>query len=303
MFSEDPVRRSNGKKEQSCKTLDIIVDMLTAQANNIRRLQNKVNKLMSDMNDNTEEIIEGVGDKVEEICGGRHLEKGSKEGKQSNRTIEAYKRRMMSDLVLLPEHFNKDSFASCISKVVFREVLFKFVKGDQFNVEGLDNLLRVLFFSLKPSESKDTTMKRTFAKEGFRFKKSIVLQCLKHGQENVLSLYEDSGKKSSRPSRPFWLSKKPSTKGRESTEKYAITEKEMQVGFDRHENGNAAAFVGSRRMQIGCNSVEPQKNDHGEFISYYAFSELTKLLNGQRRSAVHSFGELLGYVFVDWGNE
>jgi len=98
------------------------------------------------MDANTDGIINCVGDKVEEICGGRHLEKGRKEGKQSNRNIEAYKRRMMSDLVLLPEHFNKDGFASCISKGVFREVLCKFVKGDQFNVEVMSNLLNVLFF-------------------------------------------------------------------------------------------------------------------------------------------------------------
>ena len=207
-------------------------------------------KLRGDMDANTDDIINCVGDKVEEICGGRHLEKGRKEGKQSNRNIDAYKRRMISDLVLLPEHFNKDGFASGISKFVFREVLCKFVKGDRFNVEVLSNLLHVLF-SVKPFESKDNSMKTTLAKDGFRFKKSIVLQCLKHSQENVLNLYDDSGKKSNRPSRPFWLSKKSSTKGREPSEKYAITEKEMQSGFDRHENGNAAAFVGSRRMQIG----------------------------------------------------
>ena len=48
----------------------------------------------------------------------------------------------------------------------------------------------------------------------------------------------------------------------------------MQSGFDRQEYGNAAAFVGSWRMQIGCNKFELQLNDYGEFIRYDAFSEL-----------------------------
>ena len=52
-------------------------------------------------------------------------------------------------------------------------------------------------------------------------------------QENVLNWYDYGGKKSDRTSRPFWLSNKSSTKGRDPSEKYAITEKEMQSVFDR----------------------------------------------------------------------
>ena len=145
------------------------------------------------------------------------------------------------------------------------------------------------------------------AQGGFKFRRMVVLDCFSNSFNNLQKLYSDESNGVGRPPRPFWLNARPSFSGANSsthalTNHPVIGEREMRPGFERQKGVfYAAADMTSRRIDIGCRRIEPKLNDYGEFIGFESISILTKLLNTQRRSGIHTFDETLGYIFVEWG--
>ena len=116
-------------------------------------------------------------------------------------------------------------------------------------------------------------------------------------------MYSDNSRKEQRPPRPFWLAHKIREGSSQEDNNYVIDEKDIEAGLDRHEHNSAAAGKGTRRNGIASMNIKPDFADYGEFIGYYAFSQLTNVFNVQRRSTTHTFGEMLGYLFTEWGEE
>ncbi len=279
-----------------------IMNVIGDQALRIERLESCVEK-NTIVVEKLQEKIEGMIEKVESLCGVRREEKKIKTEKtMRNDSIEKYKMVMMEDLVMLPALFSKECFCWSVSKSMFKQVLSKYVARKEFNVETLRDFVAIMFFCLKPYESR-TKMLSAAAKEGIRFRRAVVLACMDSAQENFLSLYTDYPRKVSLPPRPFWLATKQEDSSDKSSDSYVVPQKSLNKGIDSIMCGWASASDSDRRNSIASSRVEPNYSDYGEFIGRYGYTQLTNLFNIQRRSVAHSFGESIGYIFTDWGEE
>ena len=279
-----------------------IMNVIGDQALRIEKLERSVEKNTSAF-EKLHEKIEGMIEKVESLNGVRLGEKKIKTEKTvRNDSIEKYKLVMMEDLVMLPALFSKECLCWSVSKSMFKQVLNKYVARKEFDVETLRDVVAIMFFCLKPNETR-TKMLSAAAKDGIRFRRAVVLACMDSAQENFLGLYTDHPKKVSLPPRPFWLAAKQKDSPDKGPDSYVVSQKSLNRGIDSIVSGWASAIDSDRRNNIASSRVEPSHNDYGEFIGRYGYTLLTSVFNIQRRSVAHSFGESIGYIFTDWGEE
>lgn len=276
-----------------------VMDVLGDQAVRIEKLEQAICRSTSVI-EKLDEKLSSIAELIKSAPGGRLAPKLERVNRYNS--IEKYKEIMLEDLKLLPIHVSKQSFSWAISRCLVRQILGKFVRGEHFNVQVLEELFNIMFFSIKPVDSR-TALKSAAAKEGFKFRRTIVLECVSLSEKNFLGLYSDDTTDDKRPPRPFWLKMKEGGQVEGGSKQYVLSSRSLNLGIDRHEFVGAAAKDGSRRNYIAAMKVEPTMEDYGEFIGYYAFSQLTSMFNSQRRSVSHTFGESLGYIFCDWGEE
>lgn len=269
-------------------TLEGMLELIRSQNRNLSH----VAKSLEGLTKKQDEIME----RLEVMEGGRQTNQNVKMERFNARSIEKYKCVMLQKMKLVPEHFSKECLSLSIGKVSLLQCMHLLDGKDEFNVGSLCHFLQTVMFSLKPSESK-SFLQGDLAKNGFKYRTLIVLDCLRNAQLNVHGLYSDDGSCSRRPPRPCWLEYKSEA----GPSRYLLGERELKVGFDRHEKRAGVAQV-SRRAHISAGKIEPTATDYGDFLGHFAFSEVTKVMNNQRRNAVHCFGESIGYLLAEWGD-